>query len=90
MITIHVIFDRAVFLTSSEYKEVTGEEVNVQADVEQHEVYLLAMRQLPPDIGSDGLPTLRLYAGCIADSPKDGLLAEEGRHGIMSRCSCYS
>jgi len=25
MITIHVIFDKAVFLTSTEYKEVTGE-----------------------------------------------------------------
>ena len=43
MITIHVIFDKAVFLTSTEYKEATGEEVNVQAEVEQPEVYLLAM-----------------------------------------------
>ena len=43
MITVHVLYDKGVFLTSKEYKDRTGEKVNVQAEVEQPEIYLLAM-----------------------------------------------
>ena len=41
MVTVHTLYDMAVYLTNSEYYSVTGKKVNVQAEVEQPEVYML-------------------------------------------------
>ncbi len=43
LITVHTLYDDAVFLTNEEYKEVSGKDgVDVQAEVEQPEIYLLS------------------------------------------------
>ncbi len=44
LITVHTIYDAAVFLTNAEYEQLHGERnVDVQAVVEQPEIYLLAL-----------------------------------------------
>ena len=43
MITVHVIYDKAVFLTNEEYYHKTGNQVNVQCQVEQPEIYMLIL-----------------------------------------------
>ena len=43
MITVHVIYDKAVFLTNEEYYRKTGNQVNVQCQVEQPEIYMLVL-----------------------------------------------
>ena len=43
MITVHVIYDKAVFLTNEEYNCKTGKHTNVQCQVEQPEIYMLVL-----------------------------------------------
>ena len=43
MVTVHTLYDQAVHLTNQEYLNKTGKHLNVQAEVEQPEVYMLAM-----------------------------------------------
>ena len=43
MITVHTLYDRAVHLDNNEYYAKTGEQVNVQAEVEQPEVHVLVL-----------------------------------------------
>ena len=43
MVTVHVLYDIAVFLSNKEYTVLTGRSVNVQAEVEQPMVYMLTL-----------------------------------------------
>ena len=43
MVTVHTLYDKAVYFTDREYLERTGNKVNVQAEVEQPEVHLLVL-----------------------------------------------
>lgn len=43
MITVHVVYDKAVFLTNEEYHHKTGKRANVQCQVEQPEIYMLVL-----------------------------------------------
>ena len=43
MVTLHVVYDEAVFFTSDEYFDITGLRVNVQCEVEQPEIYILVL-----------------------------------------------
>ena len=43
MVTVHVLYDIAVFLSNKEYTVLTGKSVNVQAEVEQPMVYMLTL-----------------------------------------------
>ena len=43
MITVHVLYDKAVFLTNEEYYSKSGKRVNVQCHVEQPEMYMLVL-----------------------------------------------
>lgn len=40
MITVHVVYDKAVFLTNEEYRHKTGKRANVQC---QPEIYMLVL-----------------------------------------------
>ena len=43
MITVHVMYDPIVFYTEEEYQQLNpGSNVNIQAEVEQPEIHLLA------------------------------------------------
>ena len=43
MITVHVVYDKAVFITNEEYHHKTGKRANVQCQVEQPEIYMLVL-----------------------------------------------
>ncbi len=44
LVTVHTVYDAAVFLTNAEYKQLHGGiEIDVQAEVEQPEIYLLSL-----------------------------------------------
>ena len=43
MITVHVMYNKAVFLTNEEYHRKTGKRTNVQCQVEQPEIYMLVL-----------------------------------------------
>ena len=43
MITVHVIYDKAVFLKNEEYHHKTGKCANVQCQVEQPEINMLVL-----------------------------------------------
>ena len=43
MITVHVIYDKVVFLTNEEYHHKTGKRANVQYQMEQPETYMLVL-----------------------------------------------
>ena len=43
MITVHVVYDKAMFLTNEEYYHKTGRRANVQCEVEQPEIYMLVL-----------------------------------------------
>ena len=43
MVTVNVLYDRAVFLSNEEYHQKSGRSVNVQAEVEQPAVYMLTL-----------------------------------------------
>ena len=43
MITVHTLYDPAVFLTNSEYQQYTQSAVDVQTEVEKPEIYMLAL-----------------------------------------------
>ena len=43
MITIHVVYDKEVFLINEEYHHKTGKCTNVQRQVEQPEIYMLVL-----------------------------------------------
>ena len=43
MVTVHILYDPVVFYTDNEYQELNpGADVNIQAEVEQPEIHLLA------------------------------------------------
>ena len=43
MVTVHILYDTAIFLSNEEYTLKTGVSVNVQAEVEQPMVYMLTL-----------------------------------------------
>ena len=43
MIKVHVVYDKAVFLTNEEYYRKTGKRANIQCQVEQPEIYMLVL-----------------------------------------------
>ncbi len=43
MVTLHIVYDEAVFFTNEEYFDKTGKRLNVQCEVEQPEIYLLVL-----------------------------------------------
>ena len=43
MVTIHTVYDTNIFYTNEEYHTRTGKSTNVQAEVEQPELYMLVV-----------------------------------------------
>ena len=43
MITVHVIYDKAVFYTNEEYFDKSGIRTNIQCEVEQPEIFMLVL-----------------------------------------------
>lgn len=64
LMTIHVLYDSAVFLTTDEYKRKTGETINVQAIIEEPELYILCLSSSSP---SDQLATISDRLDCLTD-----------------------
>ena len=57
MITVHIVYDKAVFFTNEEYFNKTGIRLNVQCEVEQPEIYMLVL----------GSPSVEDQAAVIPD-----------------------
>ena len=65
MITVHVIYDKVVFLTNEEYHHKTGKRANVQYQMEQPETYMLVLGSSSVEDQAAIIPAETLYV-CIA------------------------
>lgn len=62
LMTVHILYDPAVFLTSEEYKRKTGESIDLQQLIEEPELYILCMSSSSP---SDQIATISDRLDCL-------------------------
>ena len=43
MVTVHILYDHAVFLSNEEYQQKYHQNIDIQSEIEQPEVHMLAL-----------------------------------------------
>lgn len=43
MVTVHILYDHAVFFTNEEYQQKNHQNIEVQSEIEQPEIHMLAL-----------------------------------------------
>lgn len=64
LMTVHVLYDSAVFLSNDEYERKTGENLNIQEVVEEPELYILCLSSSSP---SDQIASISDRLDCLPD-----------------------
>jgi hypothetical protein len=78
MITVHIVYDKAVFFTNEEYFNKTGIRLNVQCEVEQPEIYMLVLGSSSVE---DQAAVISDRVECLSDLSTP-LLTTNGKHSI--------